>query len=622
MNDERDRPRRPRRPVRVGVIGIGYGQQVLVPAFRADDRCVVAGICASTKERAGAVAERLGISFATGDWRDITTNTEIDAVAIAVPPVLQVEIARSAVANGKHVFCEKPVGVDAADVAELLKAADTAGVTHAVDFMFPEIPVWQKARELIAGGAIGPVRHANLVWRVETYAHRTRSDSWKLRPAEGGGTLSSFVSHALYNVEWLLGPIEKVVGRIMPAGSIEDVLVDAWLALANGAAVSISAATNAFPGSGFRLEIYGGDGAIVLVNEGSDYVNGFRLQVATREKPTWETLGTSDALNETRLDRMTPHKDGRIDGVRPIVRRFIDAIETGGVVRPNLSDGLRVQSLIERIRGNAEPQIPRRDAPRDDRTSAELDIVIPVYNEAENIVPVLESLRRSVRTPFRVLICYDRDDDNTLPAVRAYDNGASFEVAFVKNTGRGALGAVLSGFAASRAPAVLVFPADDDYNAPRIDVMMESFRRGNEIVVGSRFIPGGYMRNCPPIKGAIVRWSARVLHFIARLPTRDPSNGLRLFSRRVLDQIEIESTSGFAYSIELLVKAHRLGWPISEVAIGWEERKAGRSRFAVFRWLPQYWVWFRYAFATTFLRRSPQTVPLRVRGPQRAGAAA
>ena len=98
----------------------------------------------------------------------------------------------------------------------------------------------------------------------------------------------------------------------------------------------------------------------------------------------------------------------------------------------------------------------------------ELDIVIPVYNEGQNILPVLESFKRHVTTPCRVLICYDHESDNTLPVVRAYPQ-ETFPVQLVKNRGRGALGAVLTGFQDSTAPAVLMYPADDDYNAPRID---------------------------------------------------------------------------------------------------------------------------------------------------------
>jgi dolichol-phosphate mannosyltransferase len=239
-----------------------------------------------------------------------------------------------------------------------------------------------------------------------------------------------------------------------------------------------------------------------------------------------------------------------------------------------------------------------------------LDIVIPVYNERENIIRGIESLRRSVVTPFRVLICYDRDDDDTLLALRDY-RPESVTITLVKNAGRGALGAVLEGFRASSAPAVLVFPADDDYNAPRLDGMVAQFENGCELVAASRLMPGGCMRGAPWLKAALIRTSAFVLHHIAGVPTHDPSNGFRLFSRRVIDTIPIESSIGFAYSIELLVKCHRLGWKVGEVPVEWHERTAGRSRFQVLPWLPQYFRWFCYALATTFLRRGPGTVRLR-----------
>ena len=93
--------------------------------------------------------------------------------------------------------------------------------------------------------------------------------------------------------------------------------------------------------------------------------------------------------------------------------------------------------------------------------AAELEIVIPVYNEGANILRVLDSLRAHVRTPFRVLICYDHDDDDTLAALR--ECGARRpRCAARQEPRRGALGAVVTGFAESQAPAVLVFPADDD----------------------------------------------------------------------------------------------------------------------------------------------------------------
>lgn len=248
-----------------------------------------------------------------------------------------------------------------------------------------------------------------------------------------------------------------------------------------------------------------------------------------------------------------------------------------------------------------------------------LDIVIPVYNEGANILQTLQSLIREVKTPLRVLICYDSDDDNTLPAIRANRAAlGSLAIEFVRNRGRGAQGAVLSGFAASQAPFALMLPADDDYNAAIIDAMVRLGETGCDIVCASRFMPGGSMVGCPWLKATLVRAGSFTLHHLARLPTRDASNGFRLFSRRVLDKIAVESDTGFCYSIELLVKCHRLGWRVGEVPARWFERAHGASRFQVLHWLPAYLRWYLYAFGTTWLRLHADDVrePEQVARPQ------
>jgi dolichol-phosphate mannosyltransferase len=241
-----------------------------------------------------------------------------------------------------------------------------------------------------------------------------------------------------------------------------------------------------------------------------------------------------------------------------------------------------------------------------------LDIVIPVYNEGANILQTLQSIAREVATPKRVLICYDREDDDTLPAIR--DNRATLGdlvIDFVRNRGRGAQGAVLSGFAAGRAPYAVMVPADDDYNAGIIDAMLARAETGCDIVCASRFMAGGSMVGCPWLKALLVRTGNFTLYHLARLPTRDASNGFRLFSRRTMGEIAVESDRGFCYSIELLVKCHRLGWQIGEVPANWFERTSGSSRFQVLRWLPAYLRWYAYAFATTYLRRPARTVRLK-----------
>jgi len=241
-----------------------------------------------------------------------------------------------------------------------------------------------------------------------------------------------------------------------------------------------------------------------------------------------------------------------------------------------------------------------------------LDIVIPVYNEGANILSTLAALRREVKTCRRILICYDMAEDDTLAAIAgAPDLVAALDVQYVRNPGRGVHNAILAGFAASQAPFILVYPADDDYNAGILDLMVARAEQGSDIVCASRFMPGGSMKGCPLLKSLLVRSANFTLRHLARLPTHDASNGFRLFSRRVVELIDVESDRGFCYSIEYLVKSHRLGWKIGEVPARWFEREHGTSRFQVLKWLPAYLRWYTYAFATSWLKAAPETVKLK-----------
>src|SRR5215831_19033632 len=132
------------------------------------------------------------------------------------------------------------------------------------------------------------------------------------------------------------------------------------------------------------------------------------------------------------------------------------------------------QGLTPRPSASDKPRM--QPAPR-------LDIVIPVFNEGRNILATLAALARDVRTPARVLICYDLPDDDTLPAVRARpDVHAGLAVEFVRNPGRGSNQAVITGFKASTAPFVVMYAADDDYNSGILDQMVTLGEAGCDIV--------------------------------------------------------------------------------------------------------------------------------------------
>lgn len=228
-----------------------------------------------------------------------------------------------------------------------------------------------------------------------------------------------------------------------------------------------------------------------------------------------------------------------------------------------------------------------------------LEIIIPVYNERENIAAVLDSLKNSVRTKFRVIICYDHDNDNSLPIIRNYS--AEFEILMIKNRTKGIHGAIMTGFESSNAECIIVFPADDTYNASILDEMYYKFEEGCEIVSASRFIKGGSMKGCPWLKSFFCRTASLTLYLFSSIPVRDASNGFRLFSRKILNTILIESKDGPSYSLELLVKAHRLGMKIGEVPALWIQRTEGESRFQLLRWIPYYLRWYFYGLASFWL---------------------
>lgn len=335
-----------RKTIGIGVVGIGFGQQVLVPAFRGNSACVVKALCASSTERAASTAGKLGVEKAYGDWSELLRDPDIDAVAIATPASIQAEIALQAVRNGKHIFLEKPVAVNAREAGELLSAAQQAGVAHTVDFEFPELDRWLKAREIIQQGGLGKIRHASISWNVETYVNKAGLVSWKSDSQSGGGALNNLVSHIFHYVEWFLGPVKKLSctlsaapGDARPADSI----VNLALVLESDVSVSVSVCCCAFMGSGHRMEFFGDDGTLVLSNSTADHARGFKLFYATR---------SAGSLDELPFDNPeeAPAADGRIVPVSKLVDRFVSWIREGIISPPSLLEGYRVQCLIEAAR--------------------------------------------------------------------------------------------------------------------------------------------------------------------------------------------------------------------------------------------------------------------------------
>jgi len=142
---------------------------------------------------------------------------------------------------------------------------------------------------------------------------------------------------------------------------------------------------------------------------------------------------------------------------------------------------------------------PGRDRGRanlTDETPA-LSIVVPVYNEGENVVPTLRGIVEQTRTrPLEVLVVHDFDEDSTVPVVKRLQSQLP-ELRLYKNTlGRGVLNAMKSGLRAARAPYVLITMGDGSDNPADIDPMYQLARAGADVVAGSRYMRGGHQMGC------------------------------------------------------------------------------------------------------------------------------
>jgi dolichol-phosphate mannosyltransferase len=230
-----------------------------------------------------------------------------------------------------------------------------------------------------------------------------------------------------------------------------------------------------------------------------------------------------------------------------------------------------------------------------------ISLVVPVFNEADNIAPFLHDVEAAVQEPHEVLIVYDFPEDTTLPAVAAMQPPCS-NVRLVHNTlGRGVLNALKAGFQASRGDLVIVMMADRSDEPRDVAIMAQRVREGADVVAGSRYCPGGAQEGGPLLKRTLSRLAGVSLYWLAGLPTRDATNNFRAYSRRVIEQIPIEGTASFAVALELTLKAHWRGWKIAEVPTVWRDRTAGQSRFHLWKWLPHYLKWYLRALRRAWL---------------------
>lgn len=234
----------------------------------------------------------------------------------------------------------------------------------------------------------------------------------------------------------------------------------------------------------------------------------------------------------------------------------------------------------------------------------ELTIVVPVYNEPDNIGPALRRLAAAVTTPAETLVVYDFDEDTTVPVVRALQPELPGVRLLRNDLGRGVLNAMKAGIAAARGEYVLITMADGSDEVELVDAMVGFARSGADVVAASRYMRGGRQEGGPLLKRTLSRLAGLSLHWVGRLPIHDATNNFKLYRRSFLEAVTIESKGGFELAIELSVKADLAGRRLAELPTTWRDRTAGESRFRLRAWLPLYLRWYVHLFRGRLRRPS------------------
>ncbi len=233
----------------------------------------------------------------------------------------------------------------------------------------------------------------------------------------------------------------------------------------------------------------------------------------------------------------------------------------------------------------------------DARISRPLNIIIPVYNEGANFSPLWANIRAYIRSDFAAFVIYDFDEDDTVPTVRAIIDGGESRIRLVRNkVRRGVVGAIVTGFDQVEHGPVLVVMADLSDDLSQVDSMLSLYRRGYDVVVGSRYMKGGSIEGGPWFKQLLSRMAGLSLHWLRGIPTHDATNAFKIYDRDMLRSFTIQSARGFELNLELTAKAFLGGYRIAEVPSSWKNRSRGQSHFRLGAWLPHYLRWYFYAY--------------------------
>lgn len=339
--------------INIGVIGTGWARRFQLPALSHVDGIEVIAVTSGNRDNALQTAADFDIPDVCDDYTELVSLDEVDLVLVTTPPHLHKPLTLAAIANGKHVLCEKPLALNANEAEMIRKSAQQAGILGLIDHELRFNPTRQRLKGLLADGYVGDVRHVTVVYRSNE-GLRHRDHTWWYQSNKGGGMLMAIGSHLVDATRWWLGEVVEVdcrldtfirerrdteTGRLVPV-DVDDT-ARLTLGMESGAVVdlSLSSVTTGPPSAWF--EIVGSEGWILL-DESALTLTGQRDDLE-EDLTVIDTARGLDGLRDSLWAPALVHQ----------FRAIASALTSGEPSVPgaaDFSDGVAVQQIIDAAR--------------------------------------------------------------------------------------------------------------------------------------------------------------------------------------------------------------------------------------------------------------------------------
>nr|WP_256488189.1 Gfo/Idh/MocA family oxidoreductase [Deinococcus sp. HSC-46F16] len=312
-------------PLRVGVIGLGAIGQSLLKAFTAHPEVQVTAVCDVDASLTDTTARPLGASAWT-DHRQMLGAADLDLVYVAVPPQHHHAIAMDVLSAGRHILCEKPLALTLSEAQDMQRAAQVAGVVHALNLPLHGDSGIETFRRLIGEGRLGTLRRAELTLVFPQWPRSWQHNPW-IGGRTQGGPIREVGPHLLHVILTTLGPVTRVWAHAQypvddPAACETAAL--GTLELADGAVVVVSCLTNVPRPEQVSLTVYGSEGTAGVVNWTSPVA----------------------AWGQGPLDAVPIEGPGGPAGER-LVRALVSRVRGGPGDLADFTVGVRIQAVLE-----------------------------------------------------------------------------------------------------------------------------------------------------------------------------------------------------------------------------------------------------------------------------------